>query len=73
MPIEITLERRQLQLTRTEAALAKAATSRHALRRQFDRAIAVTALFEPAGSLKIDEATLRWSIHRYSEDERKTA
>jgi hypothetical protein len=68
MPIEITLERRQLQLTRTEAALAKGATSRHALRRQFDRAIAAKqALFEPAGSLQVDEATLRWSIHRYSE------
>ena len=68
MPIEITLERRQLQLTRTEAALAKAATSRQALCRQFDRAIAAKqALFEPAGSLKVDEATLRWSIHRYSE------
>jgi hypothetical protein len=68
MPIEITLERRQLQLTRTDAALAKGATSRHALRRQFDRAIAAKqALFEPAGALKVDEATLRWSIHRYSE------
>ena len=68
MPIEITLERRQLPLTSTEAALAKGATSRHALRRQFDRAIAAKqALFEPAGALKVDEATLRWSIHRYSE------
>ncbi len=68
MPIEITLERRQIQLTATEAALAKAATSRQALRRQFETAIAAKqALFQPAGSLKVDESTLRWCIHRYSE------
>lgn len=47
MPIEITLERRQLQLTSTEAALAKAATSRHALRRQFDSAIALAEPYRP--------------------------
>ena len=68
MPIEITLERRQLQLTRIEAALAKGATSRHALRRQFESAIATKqALFEPMGAFKVNEATLRWCIHRYSE------
>ena len=68
MPIEITLERRQLQLTRIEAALAKGATSRHALRRQFESAIAAKqALFQPVGALKVNEATLRWCIHRYSE------
>ena len=68
MPIEITLERRQLQLTHIEAALAKGATSRHALRRQFESAIATKqALFEPAGALKVNEATLQWCIHRYSE------
>ncbi|MBM0745773.1 hypothetical protein JOY44_30825 (plasmid) [Phormidium sp. CLA17] len=38
MPIEVTLERRQLQLTCIEGALAKGATSRHALRRQFESA-----------------------------------
>jgi hypothetical protein len=55
-------------LTSPEAALAKGATSRHALRRQFESAIAAKqALFEPAGALKVDEATLRWCIHRYSE------
>lgn len=68
MPITITLERRQLHLTSTEAALAKAATSRQALRRRFDQAIvAKAALFETLDSLQVDEATLRWSIHRYSE------
>ncbi|MBM0744761.1 hypothetical protein JOY44_27065 (plasmid) [Phormidium sp. CLA17] len=44
MPIEVTLERRQLQLTCIEGALAKGATSRHALRRQFESAIAALPL-----------------------------
>lgn len=68
MPIEITLERQHIQLTPTEAALAKAATSRQALRGQFERVLAAKqALFQSAGSFKVDEATLRWCIHRYSE------
>lgn len=68
MPIEITLERRHIPLTPPEAALAKAATSRQALRPQFERAVALKpAVFQPAGSLTVDEATLRWCIHRYSE------
>ncbi len=68
MPIEITLERKQIQLTSAASALAKAATSRQALRRQFESAIAMKqTCFQSAGSFKIDESTLRWCIHRYSE------
>lgn len=68
MPIEITLERQSIHLSPQEAALAKAATSRQALRRQFEQVVALKhTLFQPAGSLTVDEVTLRWCIHRYSE------
>jgi hypothetical protein len=68
MPIEIVLERREITLGGKTAALAKGATSREMLRRQFEREFALQASpYRDDGSIQVQEASLDFCIHRYSE------
>ncbi|MBD2074340.1 hypothetical protein H6F86_10670 [Phormidium sp. FACHB-592] len=68
MPIEITLERRKIVLDGNTAALAKGATSRDFLRKQFEHAIALQpSLYTDAGLLQVQTASLNFLITRYSE------
>nr|WP_290222515.1 hypothetical protein [Trichocoleus desertorum] len=68
MTIQITLEHRRLQLSQEEQALAKAATSRNALRREFKAQIADRRLtYAPVSVFQLRRDTLKRMISKYSE------
>ena len=67
MAIEIMLERRQITLSPDEAALAKAATTRHALRLQFQAQLAARRLpYQDGGKLLVHEARLQACVTAFA-------
>ncbi|MBD2001422.1 hypothetical protein H6G00_33320 [Leptolyngbya sp. FACHB-541] len=68
MMIQISLERRQLQLSPIEQSLAKAAASRSAMRFQFQFQLAnKESAYQSASPLQIQTAILKRMISKYSE------
>jgi hypothetical protein len=68
MTIHLTLERRHLQLSCSEQALAKAALSRTALKTQFQTLLLHKHCFyQPAGVEQLQELTLQRMVSKYSE------
>lgn len=67
MAIEIMLERRQITLSPDEAALAKAATTRHALRLQFQTQLTARRLpYQDGGKLLVHEARLQACVTEFA-------
>ncbi len=68
MTIEIDLEFRRIELSKTDQYLANAANSRHQLRNQFKVLISQENYgYKSAGSLQLHENTLKLMIVKYSE------
>ncbi|MCY7276845.1 MAG: hypothetical protein LH702_24715 [Phormidesmis sp. CAN_BIN44] len=67
MAIEIMLERRTITLSPDEAALAKAATTRHALRLQFQTQLTARRIpYQDAGKLLLHEARLQACVTEFA-------
>jgi|GEM_PF-3675535 len=67
MAIEILLERRTITLSNDEAALAKAATTRHALRLQFQTQLTSRCIpYQDAGKRLLHEARLQACVTEFA-------